>query len=179
MRRLWPLIAVLMLAGSIAAPAPAVAVPTDWDIRHYTTGDSSELVSTIPVHTSNGSNYRVIYCLDLGDAPAGGEILLANAHMQVTIPHFDTVAVSTQLYLASNCTATGGDDIGEAQGTNLSRQIHHLNVNRSGSITVPTGNNRRYVSLLAWSASTTALPGHYLTVDSDYGRLDVIRYTRA
>lgn len=161
----------------LSGPTAAVAAPSAQQIREYNTGNSSERVSIIPVLTSVGGGYRVVYCLDLGDAPTAGEILQVSAHLQVTIPHYDTVAFSTQLYLASNCSATGGDEIGEAQGTNFDRVIHHLAVNRTGSMTVPAGNNRRYIVLLAWSASTTAQPGDHLVVDLDYGRLSAIRFT--
>lgn len=166
----------LLLAGCGGAAAAAKA-PGGWDIREYNTGDSSELVATIPVHVTSGDNYRVIYCLDLGDAPVGGEILQVSTHAQVTIPHYDTVAVTTQLYLADTCQSTGGTEIGEAQGTNLDRPTHHLSINRTGSVTVEEYNERHYVVLLAWSASSTAKPGDHLVVDNDYGRLSVIRFT--
>lgn len=176
MRKALPFVAALalLLGGSVAAK-----VPGQWDIRHYTTGDASELVTFVPITVQSGGAYRAIYCLDLGDAPAGGEILTVDAHAQVTLPHWDTVAVSTQLYLADSCQSLGGTEIGEAQGTNLDRPTHHLNIQRGGSITVEEYNERRYIVLLCWSASSTAKPGDKLLVDQDYGRLSAVRFTPA
>jgi len=169
---LW--LTILVITGS-ATPVTAV-VPT-WSISHYTTGDSSELVTSIPVTTAATSEYRVIFCLDIGTAPVGGEILAVDADMQVTNNLGELVSFGTQVYLGDSCSALGGTEICEAQGANATVQEHHAVATRSGSITVAAGNSRHHVIMLAWSKSTTAQPGWTISVDQDYGRLAVVRFT--
>lgn len=165
---------VLLLAGC-AAPAQA-DVPA-WQVRAYSTGNASELVTTLPVTVQASLAKRVVFCLDLGDAPAGGEVLHADADVEVTNDLGVTVNVITHLVLGDSCQSTSGTEIAEAQGGNVTPSGHHHTATRGGTIIVEPGNSRRFLVLVAWSAYTQATPGMVLTVDQDYGRLSALRFT--
>jgi len=53
--------------------------------------------------------------------------------------------------------------------------MHHMQVARSGSVKV-IATNRKYVNVVGYAASSAAKAGDLLTVDADYGRLNVQRY---
>ncbi len=143
----------------------------------YDSGNSGELVTELPLSNGAPVNKRVVYCVDLVTAPQGGEILHVTAEMEATNDLGYNVAMVSQLLLVDSAIATSGVEISEANGFNITPDMHHGMTVRVGTLTVPAGSTRRYVSLVAWAESTATQPGHALTVEQDYGRLSVLRWT--
>lgn len=175
-----PLVALLTVIAAVPllTSTAVTAAPTTWDIQHFTTGDNGERTArlTLGDYPAPSPKYAV-FCIDLGSPPQGGDILLATADMQVTNGLGYNVSVVTHLLLASGCL-TDGTEIAEANGENAIPDVHHEVASRAGMITVAAGNSRQFVVLVAWAASTAAQPGHYLQVNQDYGRTNVMLLTR-
>lgn len=140
------------------------------DLLPFTTGDNSESVTSIPLGTTQVRT--VIFTYQLPDLQVG-DWLHVVCDMQATNPYSYNALFSTQLILADSPTATVGTEITEASGTNITPDMHHMQVCRSGSLPVvsTTVAARRYVNFVGGAASTKALAGHRLTIDQDYGRL--------
>lgn len=174
MRRLW-LLPLLLLA---ACSTPAAADPVNVRISHYNSGNFGERTARLTLgHYPDPAPKYVVYCIDLGTTPVGGEILSIQADMEVTNNLGYNVSIVTHPLLLESCSQVDGGEIAEANGENAIPAVHHEVAVRVGSLKVETGNSRRYVGLVAWASSTAAQPGHYVQVMQDYGRLSVIRYT--
>jgi len=143
----------------------------------YNSGNSGELVTSLPLSDGAPVNKRVVYCIDLLTPPIAGEILHVTAEMEATNDLGYNVAMVSQLLLTDTATATSGYEISEANGFNITPDMHHGMTIRVGTLTVPAGSTRRFVVLVAWAESTAAQPGHALTIEQDYGRLSVLRWT--
>ncbi len=144
----------------------------------YNSGDDGELIKTLPVTPYPGAySKRVVYCVDLGDPPLGGEMLFVHGDVEVTNDLGYNVLLGTHLLLAASCSAVTGDEISEANGSNVTPAMHHGTASRSGGLIVEPGNSHRYVVLVAWSGSTAApRRGAAIKVEQDYGRMTVLRW---
>lgn len=143
----------------------------------YNTGNFSEMISSLPVYQTGSVTKHTIFCVDLGSAPAAGEVLSIAADFEVTSELPYTVFVGSQIRLSLTC-AGGGIEITEANGTNLHTGIHHLSPSRSGHLEVPAGAGQ-YVTLQAWSMAWSPQwdNSHSLIVEQDYGRMSVLRWS--
>lgn len=177
LRRHWPWIVVLVLlglAGSVPARASGIGAPIV-----YNSGNGSELVTSLIITHAPGPYQRtVIYCVDLGAPPLGGEILYVSGDEEFTNPYTYNVALSAHLLLTTSCAATDGGEISEDAGFNITPDMHHGAISRSGSLVVAVGNSRQYVAFIADAASTAAPTCNCarLAVEPDYGRLSVLRW---
>ena len=87
------------------------------------------------------------------------------------------VGFSSLAILTTSPTSTIGVPITEANGENITNDMHHHKRITVG--TYVTGENdigTRYINIVGYAYSTNALEGHTLTVNQDYGRLSVIRF---
>jgi hypothetical protein len=144
----------------------------------YNSGDDGEIITSLPVTRFPGAySKRVVYCVDLGDPPLGGEVLFVHGDVEVTNDLGYNVSFETHLLLTESCTAVTGHEISEANGFNVTPAMHHGTASRSGGLVVESGNTHRHVALVAWSGSTAApRRGAALKVERDYGRLTVLRW---
>jgi hypothetical protein len=142
----------------------------------YSTGDFGERTSrlTLADYPTPSPKYAV-FCIDLGTAPVGGEVLYVSADMQVTNDLGFNVSIVTQVILDTTC-GTDGTEIAEANGENAIPAVHHEVAVRQGGLLVPSGNSARFVVLVAWASSTAAQAGQYVQVNQDYGRMTVLRW---
>lgn len=167
-------------AATVAAAAliPAVQTATAGadGLTAYNSGNFSEQITQLPVGKVYPYPWRAIYCVPLNAAPKVGDVVHAEANMQVTTDVGYKVHFVTWLVLADSCTATVGTEISEANGYNLLPEVHHGTAPQFGLLIVTQPTARRYVLLLAYTKALAGTPwksGDTLTVDQDRGRLTV------
>ena len=146
-------------------------------VLHYNSGNSSEKVVSIPITTSaRTAPKNVIFSLELNKLKKGEILQIAN-EFQVTEDNNYNVGFSSLAILTTSPTSTIGVPITEANGENITNDMHHHKRITVG--TYVTGENdigTRYINIVGYAYSTNALEGHTLTVNQDYGRLSVIRF---
>lgn len=134
-----------------------------------------ERVSKLSVTKGAPFNKTIIYKVPVVDI-LEGEMFLVFSDAQVTSPYKYVVMLSSDLVLQG---ANGSfNEIAEGQGQNFNNEEHHFSWSRHGTF-VATSNKpgTNFICLRAWSASTAAGSGAKLTVDQDYGRLTIWRFT--
>jgi len=171
------LAASLLLLSLLAGCGASAHAATTYKPTVYTSGNSSELVTYLPVTNGNPQVHVVVFCIDLGAPPVGGEVLAVTGDMEVTDDLGYEVSINTHLLLTDSCTTVDGTEISEANGSNITPSIHHLAPSRAGVLVVENGNSRHAVIMAAWAASTGARPGDQIKVEGDYGRLTILRWT--
>lgn len=150
-------------------PAPAPA-----PVEVYGSGNLSELTSSLPVATSSGAATRmVVFSVPIGDLPLGAALSVA-AEYEATNPLGYNVMVASYLILADSPTATTGVEIAEANGFNITANMHHGIITKVGALVVTEATPAAYVNLVSYAASSAATPGATLRVEQDYGRLSVL-----
>jgi hypothetical protein len=163
----------VLLAGLVAAPNLTGGGP-----QVYNSGNTSERVTSLPVYKTGNVAKATVYCIDLGDPPAGGEVLQASGEFEATNYEEYETLVQSQLLLTSSCTATSGVEITEGAGYNFDLAVHHGTSAKTGALEVPAGNSRRFVVMVAWAMTGWGnwQSGDTLRVEQDYGRLSVLRW---
>lgn len=147
-------------------------------VREHNSGDLSERVTSISVTdgTTESVQRKVIFSIELPDL-AMGEVLQAQADWQVTNDLGFDVMVQAQIVLGALASSTSGFEITEANGGDVTPAVHHGKMVNVGSHTV-TDNSKRFLNLVARAQSTASTSASdSITVDADYGRLSVIRFT--
>lgn len=174
-----PLIALgVAVAAILFAVEGNSTAATDTAPLSYNSGNSSERGTSMLIGRVYPYPKTNIYCVDLGTLPQVGETLLASSDVEVTNDVGYKVYFNTQIVLADSCTADTGTEITEANGYNLTYDMHHGVASKSGILTVTTPTARHYVLLQAYAKglSTKWRSGDRLTVESDFGRLAVLRW---
>lgn len=174
-RRWLPLIAALILVGVVASSPAAARTVSPVAPLAFTSGDSSEMVTTLPIKRDSASVItKVIYCVDIGPV-ADGTIIDASAEAEVTNDTgYPGVLVAAMIILADSCAATAGAEITEHNGEDCTPGQHHCLTVKEGVMRVEGDTTRHYVSLIAYAAYSSAAPGAVLKVEQDYGRLNVL-----
>lgn len=146
-------------------------------VEHTNTGDLSELVTSLPV-TGDGVRYikTVIYSQRLTNVKAG-EIILVFSQFETTNDLGFNVMVASQVILADSSTEVTGTEITEASGFNVTPNMHHGKTLEVGTLVSPADYAEKYVNVCVYAASTAASPGDAITVEQDYGRLSVLRFS--
>lgn len=178
MARIRAAVAVAALVLLALTPIRSVVDGTGPPIA-YNSGNASERISTLPVgRTGEVDPRRTIYCIDIGVPPLAGEVIFAAADFEVTNDLPYNLLFATQLLLAESCDADHGFEISEANGYNLDNVMHHGTAGRSGVLVVEADTARHYVILAAWAKTWSPLwqPTDTIRVESDYGRLAVLRW---
>jgi hypothetical protein len=142
-------------------------------MEHYNSGNSSELVASLPITTSSPYQKKVIYSIPISDLKTN-DILQAYCEFEVTNPYTYNVMIASQIVLANNPTDVTGIEITEANGFNVDQNMHHGVVVKTGTHACSANYAMKYVNVIGYSASTQALVNHTLTVEQDYGRLSVL-----
>ncbi len=154
---LFGMIAIALLG---AGPAEALSFAT------YDTGNSSELLTTLP----GDDVKRVVYSIDVGSVNAG-DILIVDAETEMTNDTGSPSRLTAQLILGASASATSGTELDENNNFYITPDMHH-GVRVKASIKGFTSNSSStFVNLVVWGS-----PG-LLTVEQDYGRLQVLKIT--
>lgn len=174
-------IAILALA---ALAAVAFARMPDGGPTEYNSGDASERITQLPVYLSQQLGgtvfYHVVYCVDLGTVPTGGTILQASGDVEITNDLSYWPLIGSQIALTDSCTNADESqitEITEGNGYNCLPTEHHCVLIKSGSLTVPAGNTKRFVVFIAHATGGSYWTlGDFVDVERDYGRLSVLRW---
>jgi len=66
---------------------------------------------------------------------------------------YHDVAVETSLVIAGSPTATTGIEVGESQSTNVTPEVHHWTIEKSGAYRPTQNLSGRYLNLVMWASS--------------------------
>ena len=126
---------------AVAAAAAAAAAEDALDellnlpnqqIVRYATGDSGELVTSLPIAVSSPTK-SVIFSIEIPDL-AVGDLIYVTADMQATNDEGYNAVFTTQIIAMDTPTATAGTEITEAAGFNITPDTHHGQVCRAGRL---------------------------------------------
>jgi len=144
-------------------------------LKHTNTGNSSELITSLPVTTGSPYQRKIIYSQQLNDIKAG-EIIEVLSEFEVTNDLGFNVMIASIIILADNPTDVTGIEITEANGYNVTPGMHHGTTIKVGTYIVTADYAIKYVNVIGYAASTAASSGNVITVEHDYGRLSVLRF---
>lgn len=151
-------------------PTPAAFQALRGMFEFYGTGNSGELVTELPITNTK----YVVLSIAIPAPLKVGDVLWCMADFQVTNDETYNALCGSQLIAADTATGTAGTEISEATGTNVTPDNHHMAFSRTGMLVVATP-ARRFVNLVVYAGASNAQPGDVMTVDADYGRLNVMR----
>ena len=156
----------------------AIKINNNMNIKHYNSGNASERVKSIPVaKTSNQIKKNVIFSIEITENLSIGDVLLVTSEYQATNDLGFNTSIVSQLILTNSQHATTGLEITEANGYNITPNMHHGYLVKNGTIEMTSRSiNKKYVNLISFSKSNAAKPGDSLTIDNDYGRLSIIHF---
>lgn len=143
-------------------------------IWHSNSGNSSELVSTLPA----GAVKKVVYSIALPDL-SPGDLVEAHATFEVTNPYSFNIMVGRQLRIANAASAVNGIELSEAATRNISPNMHHDHIQDFGTFVATTAMAGRFVNFVAYSGSSAYSAGDAAIVEQDYGRMFVKVYPAA
>lgn len=167
------------LAAAVAATVVTLAIVSTHEAPSITvidSGDSSELVTTIPVTKGAPYSKHVIYSVPVGDLSAGDTLLVSSEMESTNNLGFNVMQCST-LTVTDSPTATGGLDATETNCYNISPNMHHGVTPKVGSLAITEDMADRYVNLVVYSAAYLATASSTLKIEPDYGRLVVTKIT--
>lgn len=151
--------------------------------KYFTAGNSSvENFTQLQGTTGGPYIYHNLIEVDIGPVNAG-DLIDINAHAQISSQNPYNLMVASVVKLTSSDVSTAttlgawvGEEITEAVGVNIDNNVHHLPIERNGRL-VATGNyTNAKIVLIVYTASTAYQSNDVITVDQDYGRLDVMVY---
>lgn len=152
----------------VEAPAP-VNVTT----RAIDTGESSELVSSVPISATGTET--VVYSLPLPSLTEA-EILRASNNLEVTSNHNYSIDNSIRLVLGSDPSDADGIVITPWTRVTQTTELHHLALPLTGAYRVPsTPGSTQYLKVVVNAVAPNAGPGDSLTIEPDSGKLSVLR----
>lgn len=149
---------------------------TGLNLIHTNSGNFSELVDALPL--TQGAPYQkiILFSQALTNIQQG-EVIQVMCQFETTNDLGFNVMIASQVILADSATALTGLEITEASGFNISKNMHHGKTVEVGTIQSPEAFPTMYVNVIAYAASTASTPGDVLTVEQDYGRLSVLRFS--
>ncbi|HWA92223.1 MAG TPA: hypothetical protein VG889_19450 [Rhizomicrobium sp.] len=143
-----------------AGPVHALSFAT------YDTGNNSELLTSLP----GDDVKRVVFSVNVGSVNAG-DILVVDAETEMTNDTGSPSRLTAQLILGSSASATTGTELDENNNFYITPDMHH-GVRVKASIKgFSSSSSSTYVNLVVWGNPGT------LTVEQDYGRLQVLKIT--
>lgn len=138
------------------------------------TGDFAELYECLP---SPGpqiveTDYRVLYSIGLKNVKVGQKILII-ADGEVTNDDELTHMVGSFIVASTaSPTSTKGVSIAKALATNVSREIHHLIIQRQSLHTFTQNYDVIYINFVIYAAQSSQSSGG-LTIEQNYGNMIV------
>lgn len=138
-------------------------------MKRFSTGrnNGAELVDVIPMGKRRTAVLRLALPGLLAD-----EVIVAMGECQVTTDEtqFNTM-VAGQLTLSRDPLALSGEMVTDITTTNITPAIHHLPIQKMGTITVP-GDGDWHLALIVYADSSSGRRN--LRVDQSYGHMDAI-----
>lgn len=133
--------------------------------QYIKTQNNGELVSLLPLNGAKQVIFSIPVVLNEND------VIVALAETEMTNLDIYNIGVFTQLILSVTSNGTTGLEVSEANGRNITKNMHHDTHSKNGTLQVPS-NGQYYLNLIAWCVSTSATKD--IRVESDYGHLSCI-----
>jgi hypothetical protein len=150
-------------------------------VQHTNTGHFSEKIGHIPI-SSKGAPYLyyVLFSQQLTDLQIG-DILVVLTEWEATNEHPTNVMMASYVTLADTAkdtTKSANREITEANGFNITDNMHHGVGSKVGTYVVPSAlTGTKYVNVVVYAATDwdQLSSDDTLKIEQDYGRLSVIR----
>ncbi|MET0304813.1 MAG: LamG-like jellyroll fold domain-containing protein [Solirubrobacterales bacterium] len=155
----------------IQPPSPSEVTTSVLD-----TGPSSEKVSSVPI-TASGTE-TAVYSLAVPSLKAN-EVLRATGNLEMTNTHTYDVTDSVRLVLGSSATDATGTVVTPWTSFQHTKDILHWTFPINGLYHSPSNSGTQYLKAVVKASSASAKAGDTLTVQPNFGRLGVTRYTPA
>jgi hypothetical protein len=138
-------------------------------------GNSSERINTLPLTQGSPYTRRSVFSIELPELKAG-DVISARGTFEVTNDNAYNVMAARLLLIGDTGGATTGTDISEAAGFNVTPAMHHGVIMDFGSYVVPADLPAgKRLNMVAYAAASAApVSGAEITVEQDYGRLEVM-----
>lgn len=154
-------------------------------VEEYNSGNNSELVPVIKVSTDgNWNDGEVVFSIKLQNLKKN-DIIEALADFEVTNDLGFNVSVISQIVFADSPLKKPNSDniqeITEANGYQITPNMHHGHIVKVGSLICPENYNERYINVCVRARSDLAKKEEFISVggnpfNQDYGRLSVILF---
>jgi len=158
------MIRYLAFGAGLALAMPASAST----FKVYDSGNASEKITTLP----GDNGWYVLYSVDIETINVG-DIIIVMAEGQLQDPTNTTdYYLTSHLIRATSATGTTGTEIDDANAFNITQQSYRGVPTKPAITTIGSGTTtRHFVNLLVQAAAGN------LNVNSDYGRLQVLKIT--
>jgi hypothetical protein len=131
--------------------------------------DISENVTQLDIYTTAK---KVIYSVAIPQINAN-QVLQMTAAFEATNPYTYNVMIGSAIFLSDSATSTAGIILDPGNAYNITPGNHHGVVVKARNWQAPFSYINKFVNVVAWAASVNASPGHMLTIEQQYGHLDV------
>jgi hypothetical protein len=139
-------------------------------LSHDNTGNSSEVQTRIAI---NGAKYL---CFNQWiSQPRQGQVLVALAEIQFTNSNSYNVGVWSQIRAGDSSGDRGGPEITEANGRNITPDMHHDTHTLVGTWEVDADYDWLCINVWAWAGANGGSGS--IDIDQDYGRLSVMVFS--
>jgi hypothetical protein len=159
----------------LSVPYALFAKKSGDSLAHTNSGNSSELINSLPVTTGTPYIMKVIYSQQLNNIKIN-EVIQTMCEYEVTNDLGFNVMIGTVILLADSPTATTGIEITEANAFNVTPGMHHGVIVKVGSYDVTANYPSKYINVVGYAAGNAASSGDTIKVEQDYGRLSVFRF---
>lgn len=132
-----------------------------------------ELIQYIALDTWSPYTKRVLYSLPIEEIKKD-DILSVTTEFEVTNNAGMNLMIASSVNLCDSPTQIECPQISEANGFNISPQMHHGVVTHSRQLKIDNGAPYKYVNVVIWAASDAAKPSSVLNIEKGYGHLDVL-----
>ncbi len=144
-------------------------------IRHWNTGDHSELVSQLHLTTGQPYEFTRIFSQRVTDLKKG-DVLQVLSEFEATCDLSHGAMFAAYVMLATTETGVTGTTICEASGYNITLAMHHGIMTKVGTLALTRSYDEAWVNVIAYAASVYAGSSEYLEIMDDYGRLSVLAF---
>lgn len=145
-------------------------------VIHNNTGHSSEIISSGVIATSSGAAIRyVVFSQQI--TVEEDDVIHTMCEYEVTNNQGYNVMFAGYVIMATTAGGNTGVEISEANGYNVSANMHHGIITELGSYVATSSDvGTRYINVILYSASTASSGSDTFVVEQDYGRLTVLQF---
>lgn len=140
-------------------------------MKHFKTLNNAEKYTSLPI---NGEK-RAVYSLSLGCLNKGDIILACGEAEFTTRDTVYNIGVWSRLLLSKEYKGITGDEVTEANGKNITPDVHHDVHTKSGTIEVPE-DGEYWLNFVSHCRSTSS--NKDIVIEKDYGHLSVIVFPK-
>ena len=115
---------------------------------------------------------QVLYSVKIPEIKQG-DVLKVSTEFEATNDNAFNVMIGAKIILADSNKKTKGELIDQANGFNVTQNMHHGVVSKSRTWKAESTYNDKYVNVVIWSLSVNAFPNDRLKIEKGYGHLDV------